>query len=174
MAKRRGEFEANFASGLDLSELTTQESVTTKSFELITDRTQKTSSSHSANLLLIKQAELTIKRQNEQEDMKIQNLIENRAVQLNQVVSNANIPVLQLPPPMHDTQQPLLKSTNVRINSGNSCNSMIHTVLVGMHEETNRKGCDSMPRKMLMKRNLSHNNKSSKKMIAKKTMKRKY
>jgi hypothetical protein len=171
MAKRRGEFEACFASGLDLSELT-QESATTQSLE-ITDVNKKSSSSHAANLLLIKQAEVTTKLQNEQEEIKIQNLIENREFLLKQVTSKGKIPVLQLPAPTHNVQ-PLLKGANESINSGSSCNNMIHNVLVGMHEETNRKGCDNMPRKMLMKRHLSPNNKNSKKMIAKKTVKRKY
>lgn len=170
MAKRRGEFESCFASGLDLSELTHDSTATSEKADI----NKKPSSSHAANLLLIKQAEVTIKLQNEQEEIKIQKFIENRDFLLKQVTSKGKLPVLQLPAPTHNVQ-PTLKKSNESINSGSSCNSMIHDVLVGMHEETNQKGCDNMPRKMLMKRHLSHNNnKNSKKMITKKTVKRKY
>ena len=169
MTKRRGEFEACFASGLDLSELTTESDMNKKA----------SASSHAANLLLIKQAEVSIKLQNEQDEIKIQNHIENRAIQLQQITSKAKIPaILQLPAPTHNHHAPpLFNSANASMKNGSSfssSNNMIHTVLVGMHEETNRKRCcDNMPRKMLMKRS-HNNNKGSKKMIAKKTIKRKY
>ena len=181
MATRRGEFEACFADGLDLSELTTSAtSPPTTTFETSDNRNK---SSHAANLLRIKQAEAAIKLENVHEEIILQHFITIRSEQLKQVVSNTKISIPKLPAPTVATQHlhphvpQLSKNTHEADKTfmcSTSSSNMIHSVLVGMHDESNQKGRDNMPRKMLMKRNLNNNGKNSKKLIAKKTMKRKF
>ena len=180
MATRRGEFEACFADGLDLSELTTSAtSPPTTTFETSDNRNK---SSHAANLLRIKQAEAAIKLENVQEEIILHHFITIRSKQLKQVVSNTKISIPKLPAPtvtqhLQPQVSQLSKNTHEAektIMCSTSSSNMIHSVLVGMHDESNQKGHDNMPRKMLMKRNLNNNGKNSKKLIAKKTMKRKF
>lgn len=180
MTKRRGEFEACFASGLDLSELTIPSASTNTAPTEMSENQNHATSSHSANLLRIKQTDLAAKREREHEEIRIQNLISIRSEQLKLATSNSKATVPKLPAPSH---QPIPQETQIaqsngtieaKTSSGHSSSRMTHTVLVGMHDESHRKGYDNMPRKMLMKRNQNSNGKSSKKVIAKKTMKRKF
>jgi hypothetical protein len=182
MTQRKGEFEACFADGLDLSELTsvaaTEPTAATKTPP--DNNNNNKSLSHSANLLRIKQVEAAMKLQNEQEEIVLQSLITFRSEQLKQEVSNQKVEIPKLPaptdsqvaPPLHISKNAdgaaTLGGSTVSISSSSS--NMIHNVLVSMHDESIRKGLDNMPRKMLMKRNT----KNTKKSIAKKTMKRKF
>lgn len=178
MTKRRGEFEACFAGGLDLSELTTTPVPTTTSdLKSACSNNNNNKMSHAANLLRIKQAEAAVKLESEKEEIILQNLITTRSEQLKHVVaSNTKIAIPTLPAPTnHHSQQLMPVSSNpLTKNSHSSGSNMIHTVLVGMHGESNQRGYDNMPRKMLMKRNSNNTSKVSKKGIAKKSIRRKF
>ena len=181
MTKRKGEFEACFAKGLDLSEFTTSARTTTTTSNttsgVLPVPTNVASSSHSARLLQIKQVEAAMKFENDQQEVETQNLIAARVEQLKLPVTaskaNQNRPYrLQMPPPPSHSA---VKSTNETVHSDISNRNMIRNVLVGMHEETIQKGYDHMPRKMLSKRHPNRNDrKSSQKPITKKTTRRKY
>ena len=178
MTKRRGEFEACFAGGLDLSELTTTPVPTTTSDlkSACSNNNNNNKMSHAANLLRIKQAEAAVKLESEKEEIILQNLITTRSEQLKHVVtSNTKIAIPTLPAPTNHSQQLMPVSSNpLTKNSHCSGSNMIHTVLVGMHGESNQRGYDNMPRKMLMKRNSNNTSKGSKKGIAKKSIRRKF
>ena len=180
MTKRRGEFEACFAGGLDLSELTTTPVPTTtsdlKSAYNNNNNNNNNKMSHAANLLRIKQAEAAVKLESEKEEIILQNLITTRSEQLKHVVaSNTKIAIPTLPAPTNHSQQLMPVSSNpLTKNSHCSGSNMIHTVLVGMHGESNQRGYDNMPRKMLMKSNSNNTSKVSKKGIAKKSIRRKF
>ena len=184
MTKRKGEFEACFAKGLDLSEFTTSARTTTTTSNTtsgvlpVPTNVASSSSSHSARLLQIKQVEAAMKFENDQQEVKTQNLIAARVVeqlklQVTASKTNQNRPYrLQMPPPPSHSA---VKSTKETVHSDISNRNMIRNVLVGMHEETIQKGYDHMPRKMLSKRHPNRNDrKSSQKPITKKTTRRKY
>ena len=185
MTKRKGEFEACFAKGLDLSEFTTSATTTTTTSNTTSGvlPTNVASSSHSARLLQIKQVEAAMKKfENDQEEVKTQNLIAARSgepLKLQQVASkaNQNRPYsMQLPaPPSHSAVKSTNETVHSNISNSISNRNIIRNVLVGMHEETIQKGYDHMPRKMLSKRHPHHDHrKSSQKPITKKTTRRKY
>jgi hypothetical protein len=182
MAKQRGEFEACFAEGLDLSEFTSTNSAASSG----TSKANKesTSVSHAATLLSIKQAELVMKVADEEEEAKMHDLLRTRVNQLRHVVANSSSHVNttpRLPAPEQQTSilpsESRLRSNQQGIRSISNDKNLIHAAVVGMHgTEVHRN--EHLPRKMLRSTNpykrKNNNNEKSSKMNAKKVTKRKF
>jgi hypothetical protein len=134
--KRKGDFEACFAGGLDLSEF---EGSSSKSLE---------PTSHSATLLRVKQVESQTRLQNDREETQLIEAMRRKVEQCKAPTSNEADDVLKAPPPssMHPQQEQScfdLVQRNVNQRSRNGL-GLINAVVVGMHgmernEESRRK-----------------------------------
>ena len=115
----KGEFEACFAGGLDLSEFASS--------------AQGTSESHAAALLQVKQAESATKLQQKLEEVRLQAAVHKRAEQL-KAASSACDNILRAPPPSsppwgrRQSSMELLNRTKGITDAG-----LISALVVGMH-----------------------------------------
>jgi hypothetical protein len=128
---QKGDFEACFAGGLDLSEFLEGTTAPAASGG------GTTSTSHAAALLQVKHAESAAKRQQENEEAQMQDTVRKRTEQLKEAVWTMPSDVrdvLRAPPPPLSSERrqsplDLLKSRNNNNNAGLN----ISALLVGMH-----------------------------------------